>query len=241
MFSVEARGINKFFGKNHAVKDLTLSIEAGEIYGFLGPNGSGKTTSMRMLCGLLTPDSGSLACLGYDVLKQSQLVKPLVGYMTQSFSYWNDLSVRENLEFVGRVYNVPKLRSSVDETLEKIGLTARQKDLAGTLSGGLKQRLALAACMLHKPKLLLLDEPTAGVDPASRREFWQELKTIAAGAVSILVSTHYMDEAERCDKLCYIAYGSLLAQGSKQTIIEENSLDPDISFEELYIYLMGKL
>jgi ABC-2 type transport system ATP-binding protein len=240
MYSVQVQGLNKFFGKHHVVRDLNLSIEEGEIYGFLGANGSGKTTTMRMLCGLLTPDSGSGVCLGYDIIKQSKYIKPLVGYMTQTFSYWNDLSIRENLEFVGRVYNIPNMKQTVNEILETLGLTERQKQLTGALSGGWKQRLALAACMMHKPRLLLLDEPTAGVDPASRRDFWLELKAIVSQGVSILVSTHYMDEAVRCDKLCYIAEGILLANGTKDAILKENSLPPTTTFEELFISLMRK-
>ena len=192
--------------------------------GFLGPNGSGKTTSIRLMCGLLTPDSGSGTCLGYDIRRESEQIKRRVGYMTQRFSFWEDLSIRENLDFVARMYQMPKRREVVDGALEGLGLAARQGQLAGTLSGGWKQRLALAACMLHQPELLLLDEPTAGVDPKARREFWRELHTLAAAGIAILVSTHYMDEAERCHKLAYIAYGSLMAQGTSAEIIAAQGL-----------------
>lgn len=219
---IDVRGLNKFFGDKHVVKDLSLQVKQGEILGFLGPNGSGKTTAIRMLCGLLTPDSGEGHCLGYDIVTQSDAIKREVGYMTQKFSYWEDLSIRENLDFVARIYELAK--HVVDEALETLGLTSRSSQLARSLSGGWKQRLALAACMLRHPKLLLLDEPTAGVDPNARRDFWEELHELASQGVSVLISTHYMDEAERCHKLAYIAYGNLLAQGSAERIIEEQKL-----------------
>ena len=222
--AIEVRGLNKYFGDKHVVKDLSLSVGRGEILGFLGPNGSGKTTAIRMLCGLLTPDSGEGHCLGYDIRTQSDAIKRDVGYMTQKFSYWEDLSIRENLDFVARVYELANRKHVVDEALETLGLTSRASQLARSLSGGWKQRLALAACMLSHPKLLLLDEPTAGVDPNARRDFWEELHELAAKGVSVLISTHYMDEAERCHKLAYIAYGNLLAQGSAQSIIESQNL-----------------
>jgi ABC-2 type transport system ATP-binding protein len=206
------------------VNDLSLKVKRGEIFGFLGPNGSGKTTSIRLMCGLLTPDSGSGTCLGYDIRTQSGDIKRHVGYMTQKFSFWDDLSIRENLDFVARVYEMPSRNEVVDKALEGLGLTARAKQLAGSLSGGWKQRLALAACMLHNPELLLLDEPTAGVDPAARRDFWDELHGLAARGISVLVSTHYMDEAERCHKLAYIAYGKLMAEGTAEEIIAEQKL-----------------
>jgi ABC-2 type transport system ATP-binding protein len=206
------------------VVDLTMRAERGEILGFLGPNGSGKTTSIRLMCGLLTPDSGEGTCLGYDILRQQGEIKRHVGYMTQKFSFWDDLSIRENLDFVARMYEMPGRRQAVDEAIEGLGLTSRATQLAGSLSGGWKQRLALAACMLHKPDLLLLDEPTAGVDPKARRDFWDELHRLAARGVSVLVSTHYMDEAERCHKLAYIAYGRLMAQGTADEIIAEQGL-----------------
>jgi ABC-2 type transport system ATP-binding protein len=221
---IDVVGINKHFGDKHVVKDLSLQVRRGEIFGFLGPNGSGKTTSIRMMCGLLTPDSGHGTCLGYDIIKQSAEIKQRVGYMTQKFSYWDDLSIRENLDFVARVYEMKNRKEVVDRSLEKLGLTSRAKQLAGSLSGGWKQRLALAACMLHEPKVLLLDEPTAGVDPTARRDFWEELHELAAQGISVLVSTHYMDEAERCHKLAYIAYGQLIAQGTAAEIVAEQNL-----------------
>jgi ABC-2 type transport system ATP-binding protein len=221
---INVTGINKSFGDKHVVKDLSMQVRRGEIFGFLGPNGSGKTTTIRMMCGLLTPDSGQGTCLGFDIIKQSAEIKQRVGYMTQKFSYWDDLSIRENLDFVARIYEMPNRKEAVDNALAKLGLTSRAKQLAGSLSGGWKQRLALAACMLHEPKLLLLDEPTAGVDPTARRDFWEELHALAAQGISVLVSTHYMDEAERCHKLAYIAYGQLLAQGTAAEIVAGQAL-----------------
>jgi ABC-2 type transport system ATP-binding protein len=223
-YSIDVQGLNKSFGKKHVVNDVSMRVERGEIFGFLGPNGSGKTTTIRLMCGLLTPDSGSGTCLGFDILKQQNEIKRNVGYMTQRFSFWGDLSIRENLDFVARLYEMPRRREAVDAALEGLGLASRSAQLAGALSGGWKQRLALAACMLHKPELLLLDEPTAGVDPKARREFWDELHQLAAAGVSVLVSTHYMDEAERCHKLAYIAYGRLMTQGTAEEIIAEQGL-----------------
>jgi ABC-2 type transport system ATP-binding protein len=201
------------------VKDFSLQVRRGEIYGFLGPNGSGKTTSIRMLCGLLKPDSGSGTCLGYDVVRETAAIKREVGYMTQRFSLWEDLTIRENLEFVARMYGMQDRKAVVSAALEQLGLAARRDQLAGSLSGGWKQRLALAACMLHRPRLLLLDEPTAGVDPQARRDFWEEIHALAAGGISVLVSTHYMDEAERCHRLAYIAYGALLTTGTPDEVL----------------------
>jgi ABC-2 type transport system ATP-binding protein len=223
--AVDVHGLNKRFGNKQVVIDLSLQVKRGEIFGFLGPNGSGKTTSLRMMCGLLTPDSGSGTCLGFDILRGSADIKRNVGYMTQRFSYWDDLTIRENLDFVARLYEMPDRRSVVQRSLEHLGLVERADQLAGALSGGWKQRLALTACMLHEPKLLLLDEPTAGVDPMARRDFWEELHRLAAGGISVLVTTHYMDEAERCHKLAYIAYGRLLALGSASEIIAAQKLD----------------
>jgi ABC-2 type transport system ATP-binding protein len=223
-FAIDVRGLNKYFGPKHVVKDLTLQVRPGEIYGFLGPNGSGKTTSIRMLCGLLTPDSGEGTCLGHDVIRQTAAIKREVGYMTQRFSLWEDLTIRENLEFVARMYGMVDRRRAVAEAIDRLGLGDRRNQLAGTLSGGWKQRLALAACMLHAPKLLLLDEPTAGVDPKARRDFWEEIHGLAAGGISVLVSTHYMDEAERCHRLAYIAYGSLLAAGTAEEVVGAQEL-----------------
>lgn len=222
--AIDVRGLNKRFGSKHVVRDLDLRAERGEILGFLGPNGSGKTTAIRLMCGLLTPDSGSGTCLGYDIRTQSNEIKRHVGYMTQRFSFWGDLSIRENLDFIARMYEMRGRREAVDRALEGLNLANRATQLAGSLSGGWKQRLALAACMLHQPDLLLLDEPTAGVDPKARREFWQELHALAARGISVLVSTHYMDEAERCHKLAYIAYGQLMTQGTAAEIIAEQGL-----------------
>jgi ABC-2 type transport system ATP-binding protein len=222
---LEVRGLTKRYGQKTGVEDLSLTVQQGQIFGFLGPNGSGKTTSIRLMCGLLTPDSGSGTCLGYDILSESAQIKRHVGYMTQRFSYWEDLTIRENLDFVARIYQMPNRREAVDRSLESLGLASRANQLTGALSGGWKQRLALAACMLHEPELLLLDEPTAGVDPTARRDFWEELHRLAARGISVLVSTHYMDEAERCHKLAYIAYGKLLTQGTAAEVIAEQNLE----------------
>ncbi len=216
---IDVHGLDKSFGDKHVVRDFSLQVRRGEIYGFLGPNGSGKTTSIRMLCGLLKPDHGSGTCLGYDVVRETAAIKREVGYMTQRFSLWEDLTIRENLDFVARMYGMRSRRQAVDRALDDLGLASRQDQLAGALSGGWKQRLALAACMLHAPKLLLLDEPTAGVDPQARRDFWEEIHRLAASGISVLVSTHYMDEAERCHRLAYIAYGKLLATGTPDEIL----------------------
>jgi ABC-2 type transport system ATP-binding protein len=221
---IEVHGINKHFGEHHVVKDLSLTVRRGEIFGFLGPNGSGKTTSIRILCGLLTPDSGEGTCLGYDIVRETKQIKRHVGYMTQRFSFWDDLTIRENLRFVARMYGMTDEREKVDTALQQLGLAQRANQLAGTLSGGWKQRLALAACLLHDPQLLLLDEPTAGVDPKARRDFWEELHGFAARGITVLVSTHYMDEAERCHKLGYILDGRLLVQGTAQEVIASQAL-----------------
>jgi ABC-2 type transport system ATP-binding protein len=223
-YVIDVHKLNKRFGNKHVVNDVSLQVARGEIFGFLGPNGSGKTTSIRLMCGLLTPDSGSGTCLGYDIVRESEQIKRNVGYMTQRFSYWEDLTIRENLDFVARIYQMDNRREVVDRSLESLGLQSRANQLTGSLSGGWKQRLALAACMLHEPKLLLLDEPTAGVDPTARRDFWEELHRLAANGISVLVSTHYMDEAERCHKLAYIAYGKLLAQGTANEVIASQGL-----------------
>src|SRR5664279_4471196 len=191
-YAIDVQGLNKTFGDKHVVNNVSLRVRRGEIFGFLGPNGSGKTTTIRMMCGLLRPDSGTGTCLGYDIRSQSADIKRNVGYMTQRFSFWDDLTITENLDFVGRVYQMDDRKAAVDRALAELGLSSRSHQLTGTLSGGWKQRLALAACMLHRPRLLLLDEPTAGVDPNARREFWEELHRLAATGVSVLVSTHYM-------------------------------------------------
>ena len=223
-FAIDVRGLSKAFGDKRVVDGLDLRVERGAIYGFLGPNGSGKTTSIRMLCGLLTADAGSGTCLGLDVRRDSALIKAQVGYMTQKFSWWEDLTIQENLRFAGRMHGVPNLHETVHAMLERLGLSARRHQLAGALSGGWKQRLALAACLLHKPKLLLLDEPTAGVDPKARRDFWAEIHALALEGLTVLVSTHYMDEAERCHRLAYIANGKLLAEGTVAQILQRVGL-----------------
>jgi ABC-2 type transport system ATP-binding protein len=222
--AIDVRGLGKSFDGKPAVRDVSLRVDRGQIYGFLGPNGSGKTTTIRMLCGLLTPDAGSGTCLGFDIIREAAQIKRRVGYMTQRFSFYEDLSVRENLDFVARMYGLKQRKQRVDQSLARLGLAARQTQLAGTLSGGWKQRLALAACVLHEPALLLLDEPTAGVDPKARREFWDEIHSLAAGGMTVLVSTHYMDEAERCHAIAYLAYGRLLTHGTVEEVIDRSHL-----------------
>jgi len=217
---IDVSGVTKRFGDKTVVDSIALQVRRGEIYGFLGPNGSGKTTFIRMLCGLLTPDAGSGTCLGYDVRKQQAEIKKQVGYMTQKFSYYEDLSIRENLDFIARIYDVPNREAAVQHSLERLGLANRSKQLAGQLSGGWKQRLALAACLIHSPQLLLLDEPTAGVDPKARRDFWDEIHQLAADGLTVLITTHYMDEAERCHRLAYLAYGKLLAHGTLKQVLD---------------------
>jgi len=221
---IDVRGLTKRYGDRVVVDHFDMRVPKGRIYGFLGPNGSGKTTTIRMLCGLLTPDDGEGTCLGYDIRRESRLIKRQVGYMTQKFGLYEDLSIEENLSFIARIYEVPDANAKVDKTLEQLGLTSRRTQLAGALSGGWKQRLALAACLLHDPNLLLLDEPTAGVDPKARREFWDQLHELAAGGLTVLVSTHYMDEAERCHELAYISYGHLLAHGTAAELIQQAGL-----------------
>jgi ABC-2 type transport system ATP-binding protein len=222
--AIEVKGLTKSFGGRTVVQDLSMQVKRGTIYGFLGPNGSGKTTTIRMLCGLLTPDSGEGTCLGYDIRRDADKIKRLVGYMTQRFSLYQDLSVRENLEFVARLYGVPNARTAAREMIKRLGLSGREEQLAGELSGGWKQRLALGACTLPNPQLLLLDEPTAGVDPKARRDFWNEIHALAAEGLTVLVSTHYMDEAERCHEIAYIAYGHLLARGTVEEVIAHSQL-----------------
>jgi len=221
---IDVRGLDKHFGERHVVKQLAMTVHRGEIFGFLGPNGSGKTTTIRMLCGLLTPDGGEGHCLGYDILREAREIKRRVGYMTQRFSFWEDLTIRENLAFIARMYGLDDRRQRVERALAELGLADRARQLAGTLSGCWKQRLALAACLLHEPALLLLDEPTAGVDPKARREFWEELHGLSARGITVLVSTHYMDEAERCHKLAYILSGELLAQGTAHDVVRSQAL-----------------
>ncbi len=222
--AIDVRGFTKSFGDKTVVRDLSMQVRRGAIYGFLGPNGSGKTTTIRMLCGLLTPDRGEGTCLGYDIRTEADRIRLHVGYMTQRFSLYQDLSVRENLEFVARLYGVSDPPRAAREVIGRLGLNGRETQLAGLLSGGWKQRLALGACMLPSPQLLLLDEPTAGVDPKARREFWNEIHALAAQGLTVLVSTHYMDEAERCHEIAYIAYGSLLTHGSVRDVVAQSAL-----------------
>ncbi len=221
---IDVRDLTKSFDGRTVVDRLAIQVRRGQICGFLGPNGSGKTTTIRMLCGLLIPDSGTGTCLGHDILREAPAIKRQVGYMTQRFSLYEDLSIRENLDFVGRMYGLTQRRAKVEAALERLGLADRQRQLAGQLSGGWKQRLALAACILHEPKLLLLDEPTAGVDPKARREFWDQIHALAAAGLTVLVSTHYMDEAERCHEIAYLAYGRLLARGPVEDVIAGSAL-----------------
>jgi len=222
--AIDVEGLTKSFDGRKAVRNLSMRVKRGQIYGFLGPNGSGKTTTIRMLCGLLTPDEGRGTCLGYDIRTQADEIKRHVGYMTQRFSLYQDLSVRENLEFVARLYGVADPAAAARAMIERLGLEDRQAQLAGELSGGWKQRLALGACTLPSPQLLLLDEPTAGVDPKARREFWNEIHALAGHGLTVLVSTQYMDEAERCHEIAYIAYGVLLAHGAVDQVIAASHL-----------------
>ncbi len=222
--AIDVEGLTKSFDGRAVVRNLSMQVKRGEIYGFLGPNGSGKTTTIRMLCGLLTPDSGRGTCLGYDIRTEADKIKLHVGYMTQRFSLYQDLSVRENLEFIARIYGIEHPAQAAREAIERLGLTGREEQIAGELSGGWKQRLALGACTLPDPQLLLLDEPTAGVDPKARREFWNEIHTLAGRGLTVLVSTHYMDEAERCHEIAYIAYGELLAHGTVEEVIASSHL-----------------
>jgi len=224
MNTIEVHNLFKSYGDKTVVNDVSMSVRKGEISGFLGPNGSGKTTTIRVMCGLLTADSGGGTVLGYDLKTEQYKIKSQVGYMTQKFSFYEDLSIEENLSFVARLHQLSPYKTYVRDTLEHLGLTTRKNQLAGSLSGGWKQRLALAACIMHKPKLLLLDEPTAGVDPKARREFWDEIHALAADGMTILVSTHYMDEAERCHRINYISYGHLLASGTVQDVINGANL-----------------
>ena len=216
---IDARGLVKRFGARTVVDGFSIQVERGQIHGFLGPNGSGKTTTIRMLCGLLTPDGGSGTCLGHDIVRDAWAIKRQVGYMTQRFSLYEDLTIEENLDFVARLHALDRRRARVAQALDRLGLAGRRAQLAGALSGGWKQRLALAAAILHEPRLLMLDEPTAGVDPKARREFWEEIHGLAAAGMTVLVSTHYMDEAERCHRIAYIADGRLLASGTIKEVI----------------------
>ena len=234
-FAIDVRGVTKKFGTRTVVNDIAMQVRPGEIYGFLGPNGSGKTTFLRMLCGLLTPDGGEGKCLGLDFRRESAEIKKRVGYMTQKFSFYEDLSIEENLDFIARLYEIPQRKAAVQKSLERLGMVERRKQLAGILSGGWKQRLALAACLIHEPQLLLLDEPTAGVDPKARRDFWEEIHKLAAGGLTVMITTHYMDEASRCHRLAYIAYGKLLAVGTAAELISSTK---EKDLEAVFISLM---
>ncbi|QOZ33465.1 ABC transporter ATP-binding protein [Bradyrhizobium sp. CCBAU 53421] len=239
--AIDVKGLTKSFNGREVVHDLSMQVKRGSIYGFLGPNGSGKTTTIRILCGLLTPDSGEGTCLGYDIRRDADKIKRKVGYMTQRFSLYQDLSVRENLEFVARLYGMPDARGAAAEMIARIGLKGREEQLAANLSGGWKQRLALGACTLPNPQLLLLDEPTAGVDPKARRDFWNEIHALAAEGLTVLVSTHYMDEAERCHEIAYIAYGHLLAHGTVDEVIAASALSTFTVTGEDFNGLMAEL
>jgi len=238
---IDVHNLSKAFNGKPAVIDFSLQVKKGEICGFLGPNGSGKTTTLRMLCGLLTPDAGSGTCLGYNVITQSYEIKKQVGYMTQSFSLYHDLTAYENLDLIARIYNIKNRKAKIEEALKSFELQDRRNQLAGQMSGGWKQRLSLAGCLLHDPKLLLLDEPTAGVDPKARREFWDSIFILSEQGITSLVSTHYMDEAERCSQLVYIAYGHLLAEGSIHDIIEKSHLTTWLVTGEKLMLLAEKL
>ena len=222
--AIAVRGLTKRFGPRTVVDNVDLTVQPGRICGFLGPNGSGKTTTLRMICGLLIPDAGEGEVLGLDLATKRRAIKHQIGYMTQKFGLFGDLTIAENLEFVARVYGLDRRRERVDEALEKLGLTSRANQLAEKLSGGWKQRLALAAAVLHEPKILLLDEPTAGVDPKARREFWDQIHGLSREGMTVLVSTHYMDEAERCHEIAYIAYGVMLARGTTDEVIAQSGL-----------------
>ncbi|HXZ14531.1 MAG TPA: ABC transporter ATP-binding protein [Roseiarcus sp.] len=238
---IDVANLTKRFGRATVVDHIALAVAQGEIVGFLGPNGSGKTTTIRMICGLLTPDEGEGTVLGYDVVRDSRRIKAAVGYMTQRFSFYEDLSIEENLMFVARLYDLKPRRATVAATLADLGLTSRRRQLAGALSGGWKQRLALAACIMHRPKLLLLDEPTAGVDPKARREFWDEIHRLAAAGLTVLVSTHYMDEAERCHRISYISYGHMLATGTVGEVVGASGLSTFVVHASATPELIGEL
>ena len=239
-FAIDVRGLTKRYGDRAVVNDVSLQVAKGRICGFLGPNGSGKTTTIRILCGLLKADAGEGTCLGLDVIRQSRSIKLQSGYMTQKFGLYEDLSIRQNLEFIARLFQLPERARKVDDALARLGLVERQHQLAGTLSGGWKQRLALAACLIHDPRLLLLDEPTAGVDPKARRDFWDHIHRLAQDGMTVLVSTHYMDEAERCDELVYIAYGTVLARGTAPEVIAQAGLPADATLEQAFVRLIDR-
>ena len=226
--AIDVRDLHKSYGARKVVDGLSLALKAGEICGFLGANGSGKTTTIRMLCGLVKPDSGGGTCLGLDIIADAPRIRLQVGYMTQRFSFYEDLTVVENLDFVAAVYEMPNRREAVRSIIDRMGLADRADQLAGQLSGGWKQRLALAACVLHKPKVLLLDEPTAGVDAKARREFWDLIHDMASEGLTVLVSTHYMDEAERCGRILYLSDGKIVVQGAPDQVARGSGL---VTFE----------
>jgi ABC-2 type transport system ATP-binding protein len=221
---IDVRGLRKSFGSRLVVAGLTLRVAQGEVCGFLGANGSGKTTTIRMLCGLLKPDGGEGSCVGFDLIRDAPAIRRQVGYMTQRFSYYDDLTVSENLDLVAGVYELTQARAAVDDIIARMRLNLYAKELAGNLSGGWKQRLALAACVLHRPKLLLLDEPTAGIDAKARREFWDLIRDMAGEGLTVLVSTHYMDEAERCNRVVYLANGRIVIEGDAVVIAQRSGL-----------------
>ncbi|MDR2766172.1 MAG: ABC transporter ATP-binding protein [Holosporaceae bacterium] len=237
-YAVDVKNLTKRFQGHTIVDHIGIRLPCGQICGFLGPNGGGKTTTIRMLCGLLRPDEGEGVCLGLDLGRDADKIRSRTGYMTQKFSFWEDLTVRENLEFVAKMFAMNHVEDRLRECLRNFGLTLRADQLAGELSGGWRQRLALAACILHEPELLLLDEPTAGVDPKSRREFWNEIKEFTNRGLTTLVSTHYMDEAERCDKIIYIADGHIVAEGSAGELMEKSGAG---SLEESFIYYIDEV
>jgi ABC-2 type transport system ATP-binding protein len=242
-WAIDVSGLTKRYGARAVVDGFALQLRPGRICGFLGPNGSGKTTTIRMLCGLLTPDAGAGRCLDLDIRRDAAAIKRQVGYMTQKFGLYDDLSIRENLDFVARLFALPGRREAVDSALARLGLASRAQQLAGTLSGGWKQRLALAACLIHHPRLLLLDEPTAGVDPKARREFWEQIRAMADAGMTVLVSTHYMDEAQRCDELVYMAYGQVLARGTADAVMQAAGLagEPSaLALEEAFVRLIAR-
>ena len=246
VLAIDVRGLTKKFGQKTVVDHFSMQVPKGAIYGFLGPNGSGKTTTIRMICGLLTPDGGSGTVLGHDISRDSELIKRKVGYMTQKFSLYEDLSIEENLDFVARMYDVPDRKRRVADALDNLGLVARRKQLAGTLSGGWKQRLALAACLIHEPKLLLLDEPTAGVDPGARRDFWDHIHHLAHQGITVLVSTHYMEEAEYCTRLILMNRGRMIAAGSPGELRARPGIEFDDrratrpSLEDVFVSLVAE-